>query len=105
MLAQTAAGVGEALRELGGEAAFEWKMDGARIQVHKAGGEVRIYTRGLNDVSAAVPEIVEAVRALPATSVVLDGEAIALDESRPPSPLPGHHAPLRPPARCARAAR
>ena len=68
MLAQTAADVGEALRELGGEAAFEWKMDGARIQVHKAGGEVRIYTRGLNDVSAAVPEIVEAARALPAAT-------------------------------------
>ncbi len=87
MLAQTAAGVGEALRELGGEAAFEWKMDGARIQVHKAGGEVRIYTRGLNDVSASVPEIVEAVRALPATGVVLDGEAIALDEAGRPRPF------------------
>ena len=65
MLAQTAATVGEALRELGGEAAFEWKMDGARIQVHKAGGDVRIYTRGLNDVSGAVPEIVEAARTFP----------------------------------------
>ena len=44
MLAQTAADPGEALRELGGEAAFEWKMDGARIQVHKSGATVRIYT-------------------------------------------------------------
>lgn len=81
MLAQTAANVGEALRELGGEAAFEWKMDGARIQVHKAGGDVRIYTRGLNDVSAAVPEIIEAARTFPAESAVLDGEAIAFDET------------------------
>jgi DNA ligase-1 len=87
MLAQTASGVGEALRELGGEAAFEWKMDGARIQAHKEGSEVRIYTRGLNEVSAAVPEIVEAVQALPATSVVLDGEAIAFDRTGRPRPF------------------
>src|SRR2546429_3849512 len=50
MLAQTAADVGEALTELQGEVAFEWKMDGARIQVHKGADEVRIYTRALNDV-------------------------------------------------------
>ncbi len=87
MLAQTAANVGEALRELGGEAAFEWKMDGARIQVHKAGGDVRIYTRGLNDVSAAVPEIIEAARTFPAESAVLDGEAIAFDETGRPRPF------------------
>ena len=87
MLAQTAAGVADALRELGGEAAFEWKMDGARIQVHKAGGEVRIYTRGLNDVSAAVPEIVEAARALPAGNLVLDGEAIVFDNTGRPRPF------------------
>ena len=87
MLAQTAATVGEALRELGGEAAFEWKMDGARIQVHKGGGDVRIYTRGLNDVSAAVPEIVEAARTFPAENAVLDGEAIAFDETGRPRPF------------------
>jgi DNA ligase-1 len=87
MLAQTAADVGEALRELGGEAAFEWKMDGARIQVHKTDRDVRIYTRGLNDVSAAVPEIVETARALPADGLVLDGEAIAFDDSGRPRPF------------------
>ncbi len=87
MLAQTAADVAEALRALGGEAAFEWKMDGARIQVHKRGADVRVYTRGLNDVSAAVPEIVETARALPAQSLVLDGEAIAFDASRRPRPF------------------
>jgi DNA ligase-1 len=87
MLAQTAADVAEALAALGGEAAFEWKMDGARIQAHKAADEVRIYTRSLNEVSGAVPEIVEAVRALPAQSLVLDGEAIALDSSGRPHPF------------------
>jgi DNA ligase-1 len=87
MLAQTATGVVEALRELGGEAAFEWKMDGARIQVHKAGDDVRIYTRGLNEVGAAVPEIVEAARALPIASAVLDGEAIAFDRAGRPRPF------------------
>ena len=77
MLAQTAADVAEALAALGTEADFEWKMDGARIQVHKRGSDVRIYTRSLNEVSAAVPEIVACVRELPAAGLILDGEAIA----------------------------
>jgi DNA ligase-1 len=87
MLAQTAADTGEALRELGGEAAFEWKMDGARIQVHKVAEEVRIYTRALNEVTAAVPEIVEAVRSLGQPRLVLDGEAIAFDAAERPLPF------------------
>jgi DNA ligase-1 len=87
MLAQTAADVSEALLELEGEAAFEWKMDGARIQVHKAADEVRIYTRGLNEVGAAIPEIVAAVRRLPVHTGVLDGEAIAFDASGRPLPF------------------
>ena len=87
MLAQTAADPEEALQELGGEAAFEWKMDGARIQVHKSDDVVRIYTRNLNDVTAAVPEIVEAVRALPSRDLILDGEAIAFDGSGRPHPF------------------
>ncbi|MGC1523227.1 MAG: ATP-dependent DNA ligase [Steroidobacteraceae bacterium] len=87
MLAQTAADVAEALTAIGGEAAFEWKMDGARIQAHKAADEVRIYTRSLNEVTRALPEIVEAVRALPAPSLVLDGEAIALSASGRPHPF------------------
>jgi DNA ligase-1 len=87
MLAQTAADVSEALLELEGEAAFEWKMDGARIQVHKAADEVRIYTRGLNEVGEAIPEIVEAVRRLPVHTAVLDGEAIAFDASGRPHPF------------------
>jgi DNA ligase-1 len=87
MLAQTAGDVAEALRSLGGEASWEWKMDGARIQVHKVAGEVRVYTRSLNEVTGAVPEIVEAVRAFPATSLVLDGEAIAFDAAQRPHPF------------------
>jgi DNA ligase-1 len=87
MLAQTAADVGEALDVLEGEIAFEWKMDGARIQVHKVGTDVRIYTRSLNEVTDAVPEIVEMVRALPTRVLVLDGEAIAFDASERPHPF------------------
>ena len=87
MLAQTAVDVGAALRELGGTAAFEWKMDGARIQVHKRAQEVRIFTRGLNEVSAALPEIVELARALPAHALIIDGEVIALDAADRPHPF------------------
>jgi DNA ligase-1 len=87
MLAQTAADVGEALDVLEGDIDFEWKMDGARIQVHKVGTEVRVYTRALNEVTDAVPEIVETVRALPARVLVLDGEAIAFDASGRPHPF------------------
>ncbi len=56
MLAQTAADAAEALQEIGVEVDFEWKMDGARIQVHKQGDLVRIYTRTLNEVTEAIPE-------------------------------------------------
>lgn len=87
MLAQTADDVGSALQQLGGEAAFEWKMDGARIQVHRDGTQVRIYTRALNEVTAAVPEIVESVLELPAAQLILDGEAIAFDTAGRPCPF------------------
>ena len=87
MLAQTAADVGEALQELPGELAFEWKLDGARIQVHRQGAQVRVYTRSLNEVTTAVPEVVELVRQLPALQLVLDGEAIALDPRGRPHPF------------------
>ncbi|HEY6894165.1 MAG TPA: ATP-dependent DNA ligase [Rhodanobacteraceae bacterium] len=87
MLAQTAADPADALRQLGGEAAFEWKMDGARIQAHKSGDVVRIYTRNLNEVGAAVPEIVATVAALPAEDLIVDGEAIAFDASGRPHPF------------------
>jgi len=87
MLAQTAADVDEALQSLHGEVAFEWKMDGARIQVHKRADDIRIYTRTLNEVGAALPEVVEQVRSLGARELVLDGEAIALSASGRPHPF------------------
>jgi len=87
MLAQTAADVAEALQALRGDVAFEWKMDGARIQVHKRADDVRIYTRTLNQVSASLPEIVDQVRSLGGRELVLDGEAIALSASGRPHPF------------------
>jgi DNA ligase-1 len=87
MLAQTATDTSDALQQLTGEVAFEWKMDGARIQAHKSGNVVRVFTRSLNDVSAAIPEIVAALHALPTQDVVLDGEAIVLDASGRPVPF------------------
>jgi DNA ligase-1 len=73
---------------LAGGVAFEWKMDGARIQLHKQRDEVRIFTRGLNDVTAAIPEIADAARKLPAEELVLDGEAIAFTEAGRPHAFP-----------------
>src|SRR5438105_3158995 len=88
MLAQAAADVKDALTRLGeGEAAFEYKLDGARIQVHKAGDEVRVFSRQLNDVTQAVPEVVETVRRLPLADAILDGEAIALRPDGTPLPF------------------
>ena len=78
MLAQTATGVGEALERLGGTAVFEAKLDGARVQIHRAGDAVSIYTRSLDDVTERLPEVVEATLALPVTDLIADAEAIAL---------------------------
>ena len=87
MLAQTAASIPDALERLGGSALLEAKLDGARIQVHRSGDDVAIYTRTLDDVTARLPEIVEAVLALPVTSLVADGEAIALRPDGRPHPF------------------
>ncbi len=86
MLAQPASDVEAALAEMR-EAAFEYKLDGARIQAHKREDEVRIYTRALNDVTLSVPEIVESVRALPARELILDGEAICFTAEGRPQPF------------------
>jgi DNA ligase-1 len=67
-----------------GKASVEWKLDGARIQVHRVADEVRIYTRNLNDVTARLPGIVDLARSLPAESFVLDGEAIGVGEDELP---------------------
>jgi DNA ligase-1 len=87
MLAQPAENMAAALAALG-TALVEWKLDGARVQVHKSGDEVRVYTRNLNDVTARVPEIVAAVRGAAARSLILDGEAIALRPNGRPHPFP-----------------
>ncbi|MCC2030801.1 ATP-dependent DNA ligase [Microbacterium allomyrinae] len=87
MLASTAATVSEALDVVGGEASVEYKLDGARIQVHRDGDDIRVYTRNLADITHRVPEIVAAVQALPARRVILDGETLSLDEDGGPRPF------------------
>src|ERR1041384_7845944 len=86
MLAQSAEDVGQALAEIG-EAALEYKVDGARVQAHKSGDEVHIYSRRLNEVTPAIPEIVEAVRALPARDLILDGEVLSYSAEGRPMPF------------------
>ena len=68
-------------------AAVEFKLDGIRVQVHRRGDEVRVFTRSLDDITARVPEVVAAAQALPADTVVLDGEAIALRADGRPEPF------------------
>ncbi|HKP07006.1 MAG TPA: ATP-dependent DNA ligase [Microbacterium sp.] len=87
MLAATAGSTTEALETLGAAASVEYKLDGARIQVHRDGDDVRVFTRSLADITHRVPELVEAVRALPAERVILDGETLSLDEDGGPRPF------------------
>ena len=70
-----------------GEAALEDKLDGARIQVHRDGDEVRVYTRGLIDFTAEAPAIVEVARGLAAKRLILDGECLAIGERGGPLPF------------------
>jgi DNA ligase-1 len=86
MLASPAESLAEALVELG-SCAVEYKLDGARIQVHKVGDEVHIYTRNLREITKSVPELVEVVLGLPCHSVVLDGESLALKDDGRPRPF------------------
>ncbi len=86
MLAQPAADVEEALEAIG-EAILEYKLDGARIQAHKQGDDVRVYTRALNEVTESVPEVVEMVRALSARELILDGEVISFASDGSPQPF------------------
>jgi DNA ligase-1 len=83
MLADSADDVDAALSDIG-EASLEYKLDGARVQIHKAGSDVRVFSRTLNDVTLSVPEMVAETRALPANELILDGEVIALDSSGSP---------------------
>ncbi|HEY2723197.1 MAG TPA: ATP-dependent DNA ligase [Pseudonocardiaceae bacterium] len=85
MLASPADSLDDALAELGA-VSVEYKLDGARIQVHRDGDVVRVWTRTLREITASVPELVELVRGLPCRTVVLDGETLALtDDGRPRS--------------------
>lgn len=86
MLAQPASDMSDAMSRLD-RAALDYKLDGARVQVHRGGDEVRVYTRGLNEITVSVPELVESVLALPVQSIVLDGEALALREDGTPAPF------------------
>ncbi len=86
MLANPAEDAEEALERLG-EAAFEYKLDGARLQVHRARDEVRVFTRHLRDVTPRLPEVVEWARALPVREAVVEGEALALRPGGRPRPF------------------
>lgn len=86
MLASTAASVADALA-IAGRASVEYKLDGARVQVHRHADEVHVYTRTLADVTHRVPEIVALVRELPVTDVILDGETLSLDDDGAPRPF------------------
>jgi DNA ligase-1 len=88
MLAQVASDVAEALAGHGGRTAFEYKYDGARVQIHKRGSEVRVFSRRLTDVTQSLPEVVEAVKAnIKADEAIVEGEVIAVDESGHPIPF------------------
>jgi DNA ligase 1 len=86
MLAESAESVGEAMADLG-KAMLEFKLDGARIQVHKQGREVRVFSRNLRDVTAAVPEVVEAIEVLSPGDLIVDGEVLALNQDGRPLPF------------------
>ena len=86
MLAQSAEDVPSAFERIR-PAAVEWKLDGARIQIHRLGDEVRVFTRNLADVTDRVPEIVDAIRRLPLEAAVFDAEAIALRADGRPHPF------------------
>lgn len=85
-LAQPCDDVAEAMRQLG-TAALEYKMDGARVQVHKVGSEVAVFSRGLRDVAGAAPELVELVRTLGVREAILDGEVLAFRKDGKPHPF------------------
>ncbi|SEO47593.1 ATP-dependent DNA ligase [Trujillonella endophytica] len=84
MLAAPGSSLDAALADLGSGVTVEYKLDGARIQVHRDGDEVRVWTRTLREVTDGVPELVELIRALPCRTAVLDGETLALDDDGRP---------------------
>jgi DNA ligase-1 len=88
MLAQMATGIEEALQEHGGKTAFEYKYDGARVQIHKSNEEIRVFSRRLTDVTESLPEVVEAARrGIKAREAIVEGEVVAVDSSGFPVPF------------------
>ncbi|NKY95220.1 DNA ligase [Gordonia sp. 852002-10350_SCH5691597] len=87
MLATPADDLPSALADLGPDVVVDFKLDGARIQVHRNGGEVRVFTRTLRDVTDRVPDLVEVVLGLPCETVILDGETLMLSDDGRPRPF------------------
>ncbi|MFI6926371.1 ATP-dependent DNA ligase [Nonomuraea spiralis] len=87
MLAGSAPNVAAALEKAGAPAALEWKLDGVRVQAHRSGEDVRVFTRTLDDITVQVPELVEAVLGLDSADLVLDGEVLALRPDGRPHPF------------------
>jgi ATP-dependent DNA ligase I len=87
MLAASAPTIEDALAKIDGPVAVEWKLDGIRIQAHLSGGNVRLFTRTLDDITARLPEVVSVLAKLPVTAAVFDGELIALREDGRPLPF------------------
>ncbi len=88
MLAAMSYDLSEVLKEHGGRTAFEWKFDGSRIQIHKRGNEVRLFSRRLNEVTRSLPDIVSLARdCIHGNEVVVEGEAIALGGQEKPLPF------------------
>lgn len=83
MLASTAADVADAIAAIG-RAQVDWKLDGTRVQAHRRGREVRLFTRNLNEVTERLPDVVDTIRSLPGGDVVLDGEAMGLADDGSP---------------------
>src|SRR5215213_1483326 len=84
MLASPGSSLGAVLSDLGTAVTVEFKLDGARIQVHRDGDDVRVWTRTLREITGGVPELVDRVRALPCHTAVLDGETLAVDDDGRP---------------------
>ncbi|AZG47280.1 ATP-dependent DNA ligase [Gordonia insulae] len=87
MLATPADSLADAVAALGPDLVVDFKLDGARIQVHRRDDEIAVYTRSLRDITAAVPDLVEVVRGLPCRTVILDGETLTLDADGRPRPF------------------
>jgi DNA ligase-1 len=87
MLAQSAPTTHEALERFAGEVGIEWKLDGIRVQLHRDGTDVAVFSRSGEDVTARLPEVVEQVLGLPVTQLVLDGEALVLGVDGRPRPF------------------